>query len=145
MMLLAKATLGVSGALAAVGAYSFHEGVIRVDVDEYRAGGSHVHMWVPAALVPMTMHFIPKHHFRDCAAQAREFLPLTRVLIKELKRFPNTVFVEVKDGAQHAVVSTQDGRLRIDVDDPDETVHVRVPLSTLNDVARQLETSAPGA
>src|SRR5438105_8874559 len=75
MMLLAKAALGVSGALVAAGAYAFHEGVIRVDVDEYRAGGSHVHMWVPAAMVPMAMHFVPKHDLCDAAQHAREVLP----------------------------------------------------------------------
>ena len=52
MMLLAKAALGVSGALVLAGAYTFREGVIRVDVDEYRDGGSHVHMWLPAAATP---------------------------------------------------------------------------------------------
>lgn len=145
MMLLAKAALGVGGALAVAGAYTFHEGVIRVDVDEFHAGGSHVHMWVPAALVPMTMHLVPKHHFREAAEHARDFLPLTHALIKELKRFPNAEFVEVRDGAQRIVIRTQDGSLLIDVDDPDEAVHVRVPLSTLDDVAGQLETNAPGA
>ena len=56
MMLLAKAALGVGATLALATAYTFREGVIRVDVDEYRAGGSHVHFWVPAAAVPMAMH-----------------------------------------------------------------------------------------
>ncbi len=99
MMLFAKAALGMSGALVLAGAYTFHEGVIRVDVDEYRAGGSHIHMWVPAAVVPMTMHFVPKHHWRDAAEQAREFLPLTHALIKELKKFPDADFVEVTENA----------------------------------------------
>jgi hypothetical protein len=40
MMLLAKAALGIGGTLAAAGAYTFHQGVLRIDVDEYRAGGS---------------------------------------------------------------------------------------------------------
>jgi hypothetical protein len=35
--------------------------------------------------------------------------------------------------------------LQIDVDDPDENVHLLVPLSTLDDVAGQLEENAPGA
>jgi hypothetical protein len=36
MMLLAKAALGMGSALVLAGAYTFHEGVIRVDVDEFR-------------------------------------------------------------------------------------------------------------
>src|SRR5438874_6181040 len=95
MMLLAKAALGIGGTLVLAGAYTFREGVIRVDVDESRAGGSHIHMWVPAAVVPMTMHFVPKHHLKDAAEQAREFLPVVHALFKELKKFPETDFVEV--------------------------------------------------
>ena len=145
MMLLAKAALGLTGAFVAVGVYTFHEGVIRVDVDEFRAGGSHVHMWVPAAVVPMTMHFVPKHYFCDAAGHAREFLPVAHALFKELKKFPDAEFVEVKDDEQHVQIRTHGGKLQIDVDDPDEKVHVLVPLSTVDDVVGQLEDSAPGA
>ena len=145
MILLAKAALGMGGALVLAGAYTFHEGVIRVDVDEYRAGGSHIHMWVPAALVPMTMHFVPKHHLRDAAEQAREFLPLAHVLIKELKRFPDADFVEVRDDDHHVQIRTHQRKLQIDVVEPGQNVHVLVPLSTLDDVTSQLESSASGA
>ena len=145
MMLLAKAALGMGGALVLAGAYTFHEGVIRVDVDEYRAGGSHIHMWLPAAVVPMTMHFVPKHHLRDAADQAREFLPLTHALIKELKRFPDADFVEVKDDDEHVQIRTHQGKLQIDVVEPGQNVHVLVPLSTLDDVTSELESSASGA
>lgn len=145
MMFLAKAALGVSGALVATGAYAFHEGVIRVDVDEFRAGGSHVHLWVPAAMVPMAMHFVPKHHLCDAASHAREFLPVAHALFKELKNFPDAEFVEVKDDEQHVQIRTHEGKLQIDVDDPDEKVHVLVPLSTVDDVVGQLEDSAPRA
>jgi hypothetical protein len=145
MMLLAKAVLGMGGALVLAGAYTFREGVIRVDVDEYRAGGSHIHMWVPAAVVPMTMHFVPRHHWRDAAEQAREFLPLTHALIKELKKFPDADFVEVTDSDQHVQIRTHQGKLQIDVEEPGQNVHLLVPLSTLDDVTSQLESSAPGA
>ena len=127
------------------GTYTFHEGLIRVDVDEYRARGSHVHMWVPAAVVPMTMHFVPRHHLRDAAEHAREFLPVAHALFKELKEFPDAEFVEVKDDDQHVRIRTHDGKLQIDVEAPAQNVHVLVPLSTVDDVVEQLEASAPGA
>jgi hypothetical protein len=145
MMLLAKAALGVGGALVLAGAYTFHEGVIRVDVDEFRSGGSHVHMWVPAALVPMTLHFVPKEHLREAAMHSQEFTPMAHVLIKELKRFPEADFVEVKDGEQHVRIRTHAGKLQIDVDEPGENVHLLIPLSTIDDVVEQIESSAPGA
>jgi len=145
MMLLAKAALGLGGTLVLAGAYTFHEGVIRVDVDEYRSGGSHVHLWVPAAAVPMAMHFVPGEHLRHASEQAREALPVLHAIVKELKKYPDADFVEVVDHAQHVHVRTLGGKLQIDVDAPDEKVHVLCPLSAIEDVAGQLEEHAPGA
>ena len=145
MMLLAKAALGVGGALVLAGAYTFHEGVIRIDVDEYRSNGSHVHMWLPAAAIPMVMHLVPKQHLRHAADHAREFLPVTHALLKELKQFPDAEFVEVTDADQHVVIRTHNGKLQIDVEDHEENVHLLVPLSTLDDVAEQIEVNTPGS
>src|SRR5215472_1981245 len=145
MILLAKAALGIGGTLVLAGAYTFHEGVIRIDVDESRVNGTHIHMWVPAAVVPMTMHLVPRHQLRDAAEQARECLPVAIALFKEMKKFPDADFVEVKDEDQHVQIRTHGGKLQIDVEAPDENVHLLVPLSTLEDVTSQLESSAPGA
>ncbi len=144
-MLLAKAALGIGGTLFLAGAYTFREGVIRVEVDEYCAGGSHVHLWVPAAAVPMAMHFVPKHHLREAAIQAREFLPMAHAIVKELKKFPDADLVEVVDGQQHAQIRTHQGKLQIDVNEPGQTVHLLCPLVTLDDLTDELEASAPGA
>src|SRR5690349_23240540 len=90
MMLLAKAALGVSGALVAAGAYTFHEGVIRVDVDEFRVGGSHVHLWVPAAMVPMAMHFVPRRSEEHTSElQSRRDLVCRLLLEKKKKKSLN--------------------------------------------------------
>ena len=145
MILLAKAALGLTGTLFVAGAYTFHEGVIRIDVDEHREGGSHVHMWVPAAAIPMAMHLVPREHLRNAVEHSREFLPIARAFVKELKKYPDVELVEVMDGEQHVQIGTRNGKLQIDVEAPDEQVHLLLPLSTLEDVTRQLEASAPGA
>ncbi len=145
MMLLAKAALGLGGTLVLAGAYTMREGVIRVDVDEYHSGGSHVHMWIPAAAVPMVMHFVPSKQLRCASEQAREALPILHAVVKELKKYPNTEFVEIDDNNEHVRVRTLGGKLQIDVDAPDQKVHVLCPLSTIEDVASQLEEHAPGA
>src|SRR5712692_5951960 len=111
MMLLAKAALGIGGTLVAAGAYTFHQGVLRIDVDEYRSGGSHVHMWVPAAAVPMAMHLVSTRHVRHASEEARDALPLVHAIVKELKRFPNADFIEVIDHKQHIQMRTRAGKL----------------------------------
>jgi len=145
MMLLAKAALTVGGTLVLAGAYTMREGVIRIDVDEYRAGGSHVHMWVPAAAVPMALHFVPDKHMRHVSHDACQAMPILHAIVKELKKYPDTEFVEVDDHDQHVRIRTQGGRLQIDVDAPDQKVHVLCPLSTIEDVAIQIEQHGPAA
>ena len=145
MMLLAKAALTVGGTLVLAGAYAMREGVIRIDVDEYRAGGSHVHMWVPAAVVPMAMHFVPAEHMRHVSYQARQAMPILHAIVKELKRYPDTEFLEVDDRDEHVRIRTQGGRLQIDVDAPDEKVHILCPLSTIEDVTIQIEEHGPAS
>lgn len=147
MMLLAKAALGLGGTMVLAGAYTMREGVIRVDVDEFRAGGSHVHMWVPAAAVPMVMAVVPEKHWRHASDHAREAMPIVRALVKELRKYPDANFVEVVDRKEHVQVRTINGKLVIDVDAPNEKVHLSCPLSTIEDVTEQIEvhTSREGS
>src|SRR5215471_4188517 len=143
-MILVKVGLGLASTVVFATVYTFREGVIRVDVDEFRDGGSHVHFWAPAAAVPMVMHFVPKQHLREASAHANECLPLIQTLTAEMRKYPDTTFVEVEDGEEHVKISTIGRKIQIDVDGPEEKVHVAVPLSTINDVAEQLAENREG-
>ena len=144
MIFLAKAALGFGATMAVAGAYVFHEGVIRVDVDENRRGGSHVHFWVPATAVSASLRLAPRHCLEDAAMKARPFLPLLREISKELAKYPDAEFVEVQDSSDHVRVAMVNGRLEIDTLGDDQAVHVRVPAETIRDVADRLEDAAPG-
>ena len=143
MVLLAKIGLGFAATMAAAGVYTFHQGLIRVDVDEYRDGGAHVHTWVPAALVPAALHFVPKHNLQRATYRANAWMPMMRTLLKELEKYPNADLIDVQDGDTHAQIRTLNGKLQIDVSEPRENVHVLCPLVTLRGVATQLQESSP--
>jgi hypothetical protein len=145
MILLAKVGLGFVGTLAVAGVYTFREGVMRVDVDEHRDGGSHVHLWLPAAAVPMVMHIVPQHEMEKAARQAREYMPVARVAAHELGKLPDSVLVEVKDADDHVVISTHNGAIKIDVTEPDEEVHVLCPLATIEDITQEIAETRPEA
>jgi hypothetical protein len=145
MLVLAKVALGLGATVAMAGACVFHEGVIRVDVDEQRAGGSHVHFWVPAMVVATGMHFLPKNQLNHTTAEVRPFLPALREIAKELEKYPNVELVDVSDARDHVRIAMEDGRLRIDaVSEDGDVVHVSVPARLLQDVADELEEKAPG-
>jgi hypothetical protein len=143
MLIIAKIALGFGATLAVGGAYVFHEGVINVDVDEFRPGGPHVHVWVPATAVSLGMRALPRHHLEHAASQVQPFLPVLREVAKELKRFPNAKFVEVKNGTDDVFIGTVDGKIRIDAVSNNETVHLRIPIETVEDVADRLEADIP--
>ena len=142
MILAAKFALGMASTVVLAGVYTFREGVIRVDVDEHRDGGSHIHFWVPAATVPMALHFVPRQNFQHLPKDANDCLPLLQIVTTELRKYPDTTFVDVEDGAEHVKVATVGHKIQIDVVSPDENVHIAVPLSTVNDVAHQLADRA---
>ena len=142
-MLLANLALGVGATIVLAGVYALHDGVMHVDEDN--SNGRHVRVWIPAAVVPMAMHVVPRHNLEHAAQQAGPWLPTLRALTKELEKYPNAEFVDVRDGGdQHVRISTHNGKLLIDVDQPDEHVHVACPLAVMRDVANELEANAPG-
>ncbi|GAC1623358.1 MAG: hypothetical protein PVS2B2_24730 [Candidatus Acidiferrum sp.] len=143
MLLLAKVALGIGATLAMATAYTFHEGVIHVDVDEAKSEGTHLHLWVPATVVPVALLFAPKQHLRDAAERAKPFLPAIRILSKDLEKYPDADLIEVREENQHVQIHTEHGSVRIDVDSPDEVVHLRVPIKTLRHISGELEADAP--
>jgi hypothetical protein len=144
-MLLAKIALGLASTIAFAAIYTFREGVIRVDVDEFRDGGSHVHLWVPAAVVPVALRCAPREHLRDVGEKIKPWIPTIRRLAKELEQYPEANLIEVVDGADHVQIRTHAGKLQIDVNEPGESVHVAFPISTLEEISGQLTENIPGA
>lgn len=144
MLLLAKAVLGLGAFVAVAGTYVFHEGVIRVDVDESRGQENHVHFWVPATVVPVAMHVAPRRSLEHAAEQVRPFLPALREISKELRKYSNAELVDVRDKDQHVRISVRDAKVYIDAVSEGENIHVSVPAETISDVADRLESVAPG-
>jgi hypothetical protein len=139
MLLIAKAVLGLAATLVVGALYTFHEGVIRVDVDENKLGGSHVHFWVPATVVGVGMHVVPRRALKNAASQAQDVLPALRVGAKDLRNYPDAVLAEVSTADKHVRIATEHGKLRVDVNGSDGTVHLTVPLETIQDVTARME------
>ena len=144
-MLFAKIALGLASTVAFAAIYTFREGVIRVDVDEYRDGGSHVHLWVPAAAVPIALRCAPRDHLQNAAEHIKPWIPTIRQLAKELAKYPEANLVEVVDGDDHVQIRTHAGKLQVDVHEPGQSVHVAFPIATLEEISGQLTENIPGA
>ena len=144
MIFLAKACLGLCGTLALAGAYVFHEGVIRVDVDETGGQSSHVHFWLPATVVPAALHVVPRHKLEQAAVQIQPYMPAIRELTKQLRKYPDVDLVDVRDKQEHVHVAVHGGRLFVDVVSDTDNVHVSFPVETISDVAEGLQSAQSG-
>lgn len=129
MLILGKLAMGMMGTVLVCGGILCSEGFIHVKVHEKQPNGTHLSFIVPAMLAPMAAHFVPKRELRDGADQMRQYLPVVHAALSGLRDCPDgTTLVEVLDQDTHATVVKDGGSLIVDVDDPDETVHVAVPL-----------------
>jgi hypothetical protein len=143
MIFLAKLGIGVLGTALVSGAALSSEGFIYVNVQEKHPGGTHVNVFVPAALVPAALHFVPRHHFADSSHDMREALPIIDAAIPALNDAPDGVLVEVRDPGEHVLVAKHGDSIVVDVNDPDETVHVSVPLIAAQSAIHQIAEASP--
>jgi hypothetical protein len=143
MIFLAKLGIGVLGTALVGGAALSSEGFIYVNVQEKHPGGSHVNVFVPAALVPTALHFVPKHNFAASCQEMREALPIIDAAFPALSDSPDGVLVEVRDPGEHVLVTKHGGAIVVDVNDPDETVHVSVPLIAAQSAIHQIADASP--
>ena len=86
MVLLAKLALGFTGTLAMATVYTLRDGVVNVEVEQHGVDGTNVHVWAPAAVVPMVLHFVPDGKLGEANEKMAEFGPTIRALTKELKK-----------------------------------------------------------
>lgn len=145
MPVFAKILLGCAGTACAAGGYAFHDGVVRVTVDESKIGGQHRHIIVPAALIPLAARLVPEHHLRHAAEHAAPALPVLTAASKELQRLADTELVRIDSAAQHVRVTTERGYVVIDVLTHEAKVHVSCPLSVIHEVAGQLQELQPAS
>ncbi len=143
--MLGKVMAGLASSLALAGAYVVHEGAIRIQVDEQGAKGSRLHLLVPAALVPAAMMFVPEAALLEAATRARPWLPAVRAATEGLARQPDCDLLEVRSADEHVQVAKRGALLVVDVESLRETVHVSVPLRTINGVAHRLESWSPAS
>ncbi|MGA9812617.1 MAG: hypothetical protein WBQ64_07570 [Terriglobales bacterium] len=139
MIFLAKLGVGVMGTALIGAAALSSEGFIHVKVHEKQVGGTSFNVIVPAALVPAALEFVPDRHLAKASKQLRPYLSVIDSAVPALEACPDGVLVEVIDEADHVRIKKVGGSLVVDVNEPDNVVHVSVPLraaqSSIHEIA----------
>lgn len=143
MILLAKLGIGVLGTALVTGAALSSEGFIHVKVDEREPDGHHINLIVPAAMVPVTLKFVPRQHLADAAQNLRADMAIIDAAFPALEQCPDGVFVEITEPGEHIFVAKSGGSIVIDVNDADDTVHVSVPLRAAESAIHEIAANLP--
>ena len=135
---LGKLALGFTVA----GMVVLQDGLIEVNVQEHHAHGSHVHIYLPATLATWGVHLAPAEKLKDHLRHQRENLDVALGALRELEKLPDAELVDVQSAKEHVHVVIQAGNVIVDVDDPGETVHVRVPIRAARKVVEDLQSES---
>jgi hypothetical protein len=137
-------TTGVAvlgGALAMVvvgGVVVYNEGAVRVDVQEKARSGKHIHLIVPAVVLPVAARLVPRDKLEDARREVGPWLPTIKAASEELARCPDGPLVEVDSKREHVRIHKLGKSLFIAVDSDEETVRVSFPLEAAADTVRRL-------
>ena len=119
-------------------ASTYRAGLVRIHVTEKKPGGENVHLIVPGILLTNALKLVPDEQLQNGLREARPWMPMAAAAARELERYPDATFIEVSGPREHVRIETRGGVLTIDVDSPDETVHLAIPLATLADLTAEL-------
>ena len=91
MILLAKLGIGVLATAVAGSAALSSEGFIHVSVHEKQPGGHNINLVVPAAIVPVALHFVPRQSLAGPTENLQQYLPVVdaAVALAEARRDPS--------------------------------------------------------
>jgi hypothetical protein len=142
MILLGKVVLGAAAVAAAGVGLLCSEGLIEVNVVERQPEVHHVYVLVPAALVPMTVHFIPSRKFGHASRELQPWMATIRAALEQLRETDDVTLVDVTEPGQRVVVTKQGGSVVVDVHDQDETVHVSAPIRAIASTIEQVAAAS---
>jgi hypothetical protein len=121
----------------------YDAGAVRIRVHEKKADGENIRLIVPAAAVPLAMRLAPEKDLRKASKDVQPYLPAIKIAAEELAKCPDGPLVQVTNSKERVSIVKRGGTLEIDVDSPDETVHVSFPLKMVHAVAQRLEGIGP--
>jgi hypothetical protein len=143
-VILAKLGVGMLCVTVTAGSVVMSEGLVHVRVNDKRPDGTHLSLIVPGVLAPTAVFCVPSRHLQEASEQLRPWMPAIRAAVGELKDERDMTFVEVVQADQHVRVSKSGGSVIVDVDSPEETVHVSAPLRAIGSTIEQLASKSAG-
>ncbi len=129
------ATLLVAGSVVA-------HGVVTVNVQESKAGGTHLYLPIPADLLYLGMDLLPVLDQHGELARARQevgpWAPVAQAAMESLEDCPDAVLVDVQEHGQTVKIVKVGRSIEIDVHDAGDVVHISLPAHLFTRALRQI-------
>ncbi|MCL6567094.1 MAG: hypothetical protein K6U09_11815 [Acidobacteriia bacterium] len=139
MAVLGKILLGLLGAVVLAVVLAYSEGAVVVRVTAHQPAGENVNLFLPAAPLPLTLKLIPNTHFPQLPPEARAVLPALVEAAQHLETTPDFVLAEVERIGERVHIEKRGRKLIVEVESPDESVYVEIPLRTIAQVMSEVE------
>lgn len=127
-------------ALVGGGVYIASGGIAFAEVDT-----PEVKMTVPIPMrladlgLAIASHSMPRHELEQMREEVADYAPMVEAALQEIAQVPDgTVLVTVKTSDEDVYIARERGKLVIDVDSPDATVHLKVPMRSIEHLAESL-------
>ncbi len=136
--------IGIAGFMSfscMVGFYAFHSGIAVIDVRD-KVEGKHVFIPVPVGLLNHGINMLPGQMLHQVRGELGPHHRIIQKLSTELEKIPDTDFVEIRKSNERILISKSGRNLIIDVDTPNESVYVRVPIRSTGALIAKLADTA---
>ncbi len=129
-MLMKLALGGLVLSVGVIGAAGFavqQTGIAYVEIED-RNEGFRLSLPVPLILADAALAVVPDQDLTEAREELRDLEPLLRGLFVGLDEVPDATFVDVESASEHVRVAKEDGDIIVDVESPNESVYVSVPI-----------------
>jgi hypothetical protein len=117
--------------------YAFQTGIAVINVHD-KVHSKRVFVPVPVGLMNLGLNMIPGEMLSQVNQELGPHRKIVQSLANELENMPDTDFVDVQGKDQHVLISKNGRNLIIDVQTPDETVYVSVPIRATGNIVEKL-------
>lgn len=139
MAALGKILLGLLGATVLVIVLAYSEGTVVVRVSAHHPSGSNVNLFLPAAPLPWILKLVPNTHFPQLPQEACALLPALVEAVQQLETTSDFVLAEVERIEERVHIEKRGRKLIVEVESPEESVYVEIPLRTIAQVMGEVE------
>jgi hypothetical protein len=137
LKIIAITLTGVMVLICMMAFYAFQTGIAVVNVHD-KVHGKRIFVPVPVGLMNFGLNMIPGEMLSQVRNDLGPHRKIVQSLANELENLPDTDFVDVQSKNERVLVSKNGRNLIIDVQTPEESVYVSVPIRSTSSIVAKL-------